>query len=98
MATPSYNVSSLRRDVARQMRVNQTSAGVAVDAVFTCIKDALKEGQNVNLRGFGTFKLRTREARTGLNPRTQERIQIPSRRSVAFTPSSLLRKVLNGDD
>ena len=54
-------------------------------------KDALAEGDKVSLIGFGTFSVKTRAARTGLNPRTKETIEIPESKVPAFKAGSALK-------
>ncbi len=70
--------------VARSSGISKSSADDAVDAIFSAITDALKQGEDVRLVGFGTFSTRHRAARQGRNPRTGETIQIPA----SYNPSS----------
>lgn len=63
------------------------AAGVkkeAVDAVLEAIAGALKAGENVTIPGFGTFAVKTRAARKGINPATKEVIDIPAKKAVVF--------------
>ena len=66
-----------------------------LDGVLAGITDALKRDEKVTLVGFGTFQVRSRAAREGRNPRTGEKIQIPARRTPAFTAGKDLKAELN---
>lgn len=60
----------------------------ALDAVLEAIKKGVKKDHSVQLIGFGTFSIAERPARTGLNPRTKEKIKIPASKSVKFKVGS----------
>jgi len=68
-----------------------------VDIIFDEIAAALERGDRVELRGFGAFSVRKREARTGRNPRTGESIPIKARNVVTFHASHKLKSVVQGD-
>ena len=74
------NKTELVAAVAAKAELSKKDAEAAVNAVFDSVKDALAEGDKVSLIGFGTFSVKTRAARTGLNPRTKETIEIPESR------------------
>ena len=63
---------------------SKKDAEAAVNAVLASITDALAEGDKVALVGFGTFDVKTRAARTGLNPRTKETVEIPASKAPVF--------------
>ncbi len=69
----SENTGIIRKDVA-----------VVVDALLQSIKDSLAEGNHIEIRGFGTFRLKTRKARMGRNPKTEEKIPVPARTVPTF--------------
>ena len=77
--------------VAKNTGLKKKDAEAAVNAVFDSVKDALAEGDKVSLIGFGTFSVKTRAARTGLNPRTKETIEIPESKVPAFKAGSALK-------
>ena len=60
------------------------------------VTDVLKAGDKITLKGFGTFEVRSREARTGRNPRTGETMTIAASKVPAFKASSSLKNVVNG--
>ena len=66
-----------------------------VATVFDEISDALAEGRRVELRGFGAFSTRAREARTGRNPRTGAAVAVNAKRVPYFKPGKELREKLN---
>ena len=68
-----------------------------VDIFFDEIAQRLAEGGRVELRGFGAFSTREREARTGRNPRTGEAVDVPAKRVTYFKPGKEMRNALNGD-
>lgn len=70
--------------VAEKTGVTKKDAGAILDALIDEIIGAVKKGDRVQLVGFGTFELRERAARTGLNPQTKEQIEIPASKAPAF--------------
>lgn len=75
---------------------NKTQAEAAFKAVIEGIASVLKFGDNLTIKGFGTFKVEERAARKGRNPATGQEIDIPASKTVKFTPSSALKDELNG--
>lgn len=68
-----------------------------VDIFFEEIAERLAEGGRIELRGFGAFSTREREARTGRNPRTGEAVDVPAKRVPYFKPGKEMRNALNPD-
>jgi len=68
-----------------------------VDVFFDEISQRLADGGRVELRGFGAFSTRAREARTGRNPRTGESVSVPGKRVPYFKPGKEMRQRLNTD-
>lgn len=66
-----------------------------VNAFFDSIVDQLAKGGRVELRGFGAFSTRERDARTGRNPRTGAAVQVPAKRVPYFKPGKEMRERLN---
>lgn len=85
------NKTELVAAVAAKAELSKKDAEATVNAVFDSVKDALAEGDKVSLIGFGTFSVKTRAARTGLNPRTKETIEIPESKVPAFKAGSALK-------
>lgn len=67
-----------------------------VTTIFDEISDALAEGNRVELRGFGAFSVKSRDARVGRNPRTGEAVQVDAKTVPYFKTGKLLRERLNG--
>lgn len=67
-----------------------------VDTIFDEVTKALEKGDRVELRGFGAFSVKEREARTGRNPRTGESVQVQAKRLPFFKTGKALRERLNG--
>ncbi|MCB2181642.1 MAG: integration host factor subunit beta [Desulfobulbaceae bacterium] len=68
--------------------------GHAVDIILNTIADALSEGRRVEIRGFGSFSVRQRKARSTKNPRTSQIMNIPARKTIHFTMSKSLKEPL----
>ena len=86
------NKTDLVNEVAAKAQLNKTDAKAAVDAVLESIAQALANEDKVQLIGFGTFAIQEKEARTGINPRTKEKIESPARKVVKFKPADGLGK------
>lgn len=67
----------------------------AVNVVFESLQNALCEGDKVQIAGFGTFKVKERQERTGRNPRTKETIVVPASKVPAFSPAKTLKDAVN---
>jgi DNA-binding protein HU-beta len=85
------------RAVAEQSGVSQKDATQIVNAMFDVVADALKRGEKVTLTGFGTFEVRERQAREGVNPQTRAKIQIAATKTPGFSASSTLKDSVRGD-
>ena len=72
--------AALVEEVARVAELTKKHSEVIVDAVFESIINALQRGEKIELRGFGSFRLRRREPRKGRNPKTGDRVDVPSKR------------------
>jgi DNA-binding protein HU-beta len=86
------NKTDLVNEIAAKAKLNKVDAKAALDAVLESIAQALSNDDKVQLIGFGTFSVMEKEARTGINPRTKEKIEIPARKVVKFKPAADLGK------
>jgi len=68
---------------------------VIVDTLFEAVIGALKGGDKIEIRGFGSFRTRQRNARTGRNPKTGAKVDVPAKRVPFFKPSKELRDSVN---
>lgn len=74
--------------------VSKAQAERTVNAVIDAIKLGIKKSKSVQLIGFGTFKVATRKARTGVNPKTGDKIKIKASKTVRFVPGKALKASL----
>ncbi|MGA1361031.1 MAG: HU family DNA-binding protein, partial [Gemmatimonadaceae bacterium] len=74
--------------------ISKKDCARVVDAFLDAIKDALKEQRNIEVRGFGTFKIRNRKTRMARNPRTGEPVEVSARPVPVFKPSKELRALV----
>lgn len=81
--------------VAKECELTKDKAGSAVEAVLEHIKATMKNGEEVRIPDFGTFKVAKRKARDGRNPATGATIKIPASRVAKFTPAKGLKDLLN---
>ncbi|AGY90985.1 transcriptional regulator [Spiribacter curvatus] len=89
------NKSELIDAVAESADLSKADATKAVDAFSSTVTDALNQGDQVTLVGFGTFTVRERAARTGRNPRTGESIDIPASKVPGFKAGKALKDAVN---
>ena len=78
------NKTELVNSIAEQAKLSKVDAKAALDAALNAIGGALAAGDKVAILGFGTFAVSEKGARTGINPRTKEKIEIAARKSVKF--------------
>jgi len=89
------NKSELIDAIADSADISKAAAGRAVDAVVSSVTNALKEGDQVTLIGFGTFSVKDRAARTGRNPQTGAEIQIAAAKIPSFKAGKALKDACN---
>ena len=90
--------SELVQKIADQYpELYQRDAENVVNAILDEIVDALARGDRVEIRGFGAFSVKRRDARMGRNPRTGEAIPIEARRAVTFHASHKLKELIQGE-
>jgi len=87
--------ADLIEGLANKLGLNRVDAEKAVNLVLDDIITALKQGERVNISGFGTFSVSARNARSGRNPKTGETIEISASRSAKFKPGKQLKDSLN---
>ena len=95
MAVGSVTKAALVEEVSRAADLTKKHAEVIVDTVFRSIITALRRGEKIELRGFGSFRLRQREPRRGRNPKTGDRVDVPPKRIPYFKPGKELRELIN---
>lgn len=82
--------------VASKSGLSRRDATKAVDAFLESIQEALQSGESVSFTGFGKFSAQQRNARTGVNPRTGERVEIAAATVPKFSAGSALKSALKG--
>src|ERR1700704_448554 len=82
-------------EVARVVQLTKKQAETIVNIVFDSIVESLRSGQKIELRGFGSFRLRSRKSRTGRNPKTGEKVEVPSKKIPYFKPGKELKELIN---
>jgi integration host factor subunit beta len=90
--------ADLVEEVIRVAVLSKKDAENVVNTVFGQIMEALKSDDKIELRGFGSFRVRRRRSRLGRNPKTGDRVDVPSKRIPYFKPGKELRDLINGDD
>ena len=80
----------LTKRIASQADLTQKKAGEVLEAALDTIREALQNGQEVRLVGFGSFKVRRSAARKGVNPRDRKPIEVPAKDRVRFFPGKEL--------
>src|SRR3954466_7846071 len=88
--------TDLIEQVAAKAGIAKSAAKEAVEAMLTGIIDAAKQGDEINLSGFGKFKVRNSPARRGRTPATGETIEIAASRKLGFAPAKQVKDTLAG--
>ena len=87
--------AELVEQVAEQIDLTKKETERIVNIVFGCVVDALRQSDKVELRGFGSFRVRHREPRNGRNPKTGTTVQIPAKKVPFFKAGKDLRELVN---
>jgi integration host factor subunit beta len=87
--------AELVEDVARAAELTKKDAERLVEIVFESIIETLNHGEKIELRGFGSFRVRERGARRGRNPKTGDPVNIPAKRVPYFKPGKELKELIN---
>ena len=85
------NKSELIAEVATKAEITKKDADAAVTAVIDVITESLKQGEKVQLVGFGAFEVKARAERVGRNPQTKETITIPASKTPVFKAGKALK-------
>jgi integration host factor subunit beta len=85
-------------EVVRAAEVSKKHAEAIVNTVFDSIVEALQRDEKIELRGFGSFRVRRRRSRQGRNPKTGDRVQVPEKRIPYFKPGKDLKDLINTDE
>lgn len=87
--------ADLVEEVSRAIAASRKDAEQIVENVFESIVQALRSDDKIEIRGFGSFRTRRRRGRTGRNPKTGAKVQVPPKRIPYFKPSKELKELVN---
>jgi integration host factor subunit beta len=90
--------ADLVEKVTRLGDLTRRDGEVIVETVFDSVISALQSGDKIEIRGFGSFRIRQRNPRIGRNPKTGERVEVPAKRVPYFKPSKELRDLVNPNE
>jgi DNA-binding protein HU-beta len=89
------NKAKLIEQMAKMSKLPKAACKKAVEAFMRSISHTLKGGKSVVLTGFGTFTVMKRKSRTGVNPATGKKMQIPAKKVAKFKPGKALRDMVS---
>ncbi len=87
--------ADLVEEVVKASKVSKKHAEIIVNTVFSSIIDALHRDDKIELRGFGSFRVRRRRSRQGRNPKTGDQVEVPEKRIPYFKPGKELKDLIN---
>ena len=90
-------MAELVEKVSGQSNLTKKQTEVVVNTVFQSITDSLSEGRKVELRGFGSFRVRERNARVGRNPKSGAQVDVPAKRVPFFKAGKELRELVDNN-
>src|SRR6266849_5284343 len=95
--TDNMTKAELIEEVSRVVEMTRKDSEVIVEAIFDSVVRALRGGDKIEIRGFGSFRTRQRQPRVGRNPKTGARVDVPAKRIPFFKPSKELKDLVNND-
>lgn len=87
--------AELIEEVSRVVEMSRKDSEVIVETIFDSVVRALRNGEKIEIRGFGSFRTRQRQPRIGRNPKTGTRVEVPAKRIPFFKPSKELKDLVN---
>jgi len=87
--------AELIEEVSRVVEMTRKDSEVIVEAILGSVVRALRTGDKIEIRGFGSFRTRSRQPRVGRNPKTGARVDVPAKKIPYFKPSKELKDVVN---
>src|ERR1700686_3406564 len=97
MTDSTVTKAELVEDVVRVTELPRKESEAVVDTIFDSIIGALQGGDRIEIRGFGSFRTRQRRGRTGRNPKTGAKVEVPPKKIPFFKPSKELKDHVNSD-
>ena len=92
---PTLTKADLIEEVLRVTELPRKESECIVETIFDSIIESLQKGDKIEIRGFGSFRTRQRRGRTGRNPKTGEKVEVPAKRIPFFKPSKELKDFVN---
>ncbi len=89
------NKSEFIKAFADKANFTQKDAGIAFEAMVATVVDALKKNEKIAIAGFGTYEIKTKPARTGINPMTKEKVKIKASKAPAFKFGNSFKEIFN---
>lgn len=89
------NKAEFIKAFAEKANFTQKDAGLAFDAMVATVADTLKKGEKIQIAGFGTYEVKDRAARTGINPLTKQKVKIAACRVPAFRFGASFKELVN---
>ncbi|MFQ5718924.1 MAG: HU family DNA-binding protein [Acidobacteriota bacterium] len=90
--------AELVEHVTRVSELSKKHSEIVVNTIFDSIIQALKSDEKIELRGFGSFRIRRRQSRVGRNPKTGARVEVPAKKIPYFKPGKELKELINSTD
>src|SRR3954466_9962265 len=87
--------ADLIEEVSRLAELTRKDSEVIVETIFDSVVRALRVGDKIEIRGFGSFRTRQRNSRVGRNPKTGDRVEVPAKKIPFFKPSKELKDLVN---
>ncbi len=94
-ATPTMTKADLVEEVTKLGDLTRRDSEVIVETIFDSVIGALRSGDKIEIRGFGSFRIRQRKPRIGRNPKTGTKVEVPAKKVPYFKPSKELRDLVN---
>lgn len=90
----TLNKKALAEKISDTVEITKKDATLIVETIFDSIVEAVKNGDKVDIAGFGKFEITERSARTGINPATKEKIQIPATKAPKFKAAKAFKEAV----
>jgi integration host factor subunit beta len=89
--------ADLVEEICKRSRLSKNENSRILDEILNSVAQALSEGHHIEIRGFGTFKVRARRSRRARNPRTGAEVAVPAKLVPVFKPSNQLKAMVRGE-
>jgi nucleoid DNA-binding protein len=94
LSSKTVGRKELAKRISQEAHLSQKQAAVVLETTLSAIREALQEGNEVVLVGFGSFRVKQSAPRSGVNPRNKEHIEIPAKERVRFSPGKELAEAV----